>query len=65
MRNRVREHLEARGQTQRWLSEASGVNEDQISRICNGSGCSIRNAQRIARALDTTVENLFPLDEAA
>lgn len=63
--NRVRAELERLEKSQSWLSQQTGIHASQISGICNGSTCSIRNAVRIAKALDVPVEDLFPVDESA
>lgn len=41
------------------LAGAAGVSQSTVSRAENGEGVSLTSAQRLARALDTTVEALF------
>ena len=62
-KNRVKEFRSRRGLTQQQLCTASGVHTSLISRIELGGGCGTDTAQRLARALSTTVEELFPLSE--
>ena len=56
---RLRAAREAAKQLQEDLAEASGVPQGTISRIENGTAPQVVTALRLARALDTTVEDLF------
>lgn len=49
----------AAGFQQDGLAERSGVPQGTISRIENGTAPLVTNALRLARALGTTVEDLF------
>lgn len=60
MENRIEQRCAELGVTQRWLSEQSGVPESEISTIKTGQRVPrVDIAIRIARALHTTVEDLF------
>lgn len=60
MPNRIREFLEKKGWTQRDLSTAVDCSEFQINSYVNGrQSPRLELALKIARALDTTVEELF------
>lgn len=56
---RLRAAREAAKQLQEDLAEASGVPQGTISRIENGTAPQVVTALRLARALGTTVEDLF------
>lgn len=58
--NRIAEALEARGMTQSRLAELIGSSRSRINQLVHGrwSPCVLR-AIAIARALDTTVEELW------
>ena len=56
---RLRAAREAAKQLQEDLAEASGVPQGTIGRIENGTAPQVVTALRLARALDTTVEDLF------
>ncbi|WP_328702729.1 helix-turn-helix transcriptional regulator [Alicyclobacillus suci] len=51
------------GIKQEWLSAQTGLPSNTVSRIVNGQTPTLRNAQKIARALGTTVDELWPLEE--
>lgn len=62
--NRVREHRRARGLTQAALGAAVGVSRQSIVSTEKGDYApSVYLALRLAKALRTTVEDLFPLTE--
>ena len=55
----VRKRIKDKKEGQKWLSEASGVGRTVInSGIARSSSPSIDNAYRVAKALETTVEEL-------
>lgn len=60
--NLIAERCAHLGVTQKWLSQKSGVPESSISSIRHGRQGNIHDAIRIARALITTAEELFPTD---
>jgi transcriptional regulator with XRE-family HTH domain len=51
------------GIKQEWLAQKTGLKPNTISRIVNGQMPTLRNAQKIARALGTTVDALWPLED--
>ncbi|NKS87332.1 transcriptional regulator [Prescottella equi] len=62
--NRVREHRKAVGITQAELARAGGVSRQSIVSVEGGDYApSVYLALRLAAALGTTVEALFPLNE--
>lgn len=63
---RIKEVRESKHITQEELSERSGVSRTTISNLENGyeRACKISTLVAIARALDTTVDNIF-FDESA
>ncbi|MGF7122630.1 helix-turn-helix transcriptional regulator [Rhodococcus sp. TAF43] len=62
--NRVREHRKQAGITQAELARAGGVSRQSIVSVEGGDYApSVYLALRLARALDASVETLFPLDE--
>lgn len=52
------------GWTQAELARRSGVTQPMISRAERGKSPLVSHAVRIARALSTSVEALFPVSEA-
>ncbi len=63
--NRVREAREAQALTQQALAETVGVTRQTIIAIEKGKfGPSVALALQLARALDTSIESLFWLDDA-
>ncbi|WP_041272373.1 helix-turn-helix transcriptional regulator [Desulfitobacterium hafniense] len=60
--NRVRETRKKKGLTQKELSETSGVSQKDISLIENDMKpqFSLETAKRLAKALGTTVDFLWP-----
>ncbi|MFB5191994.1 helix-turn-helix transcriptional regulator [Alicyclobacillus fastidiosus] len=46
------------------LMRMTGIPRNTISRIANGTVPTLRHAQKIARALGTTVDELWPLEES-
>ena len=64
MRNFLKEHRASKGLTQKQVALVCEISERQYIRYETGAQePSIRIALRIARALDTTVEELFPVEE--
>ncbi|EPZ52623.1 helix-turn-helix transcriptional regulator [Alicyclobacillus acidoterrestris] len=61
--SRLKSFLEERGIKQKWLSEKAGITQGWLSKIVNGSEPKVMDAQKIARALGTTVDELWPLEE--
>jgi len=62
--NRVREHRKSAGITQAALARAGGVSRQSIVSVEGGDYApSVYLALRLAVALGTTVEALFPLTE--
>ncbi|SFV07794.1 helix-turn-helix transcriptional regulator [Alicyclobacillus macrosporangiidus] len=55
--------LVMRGLKQEWLAEQTGLPSTTVSRIVNGATPTLRNAQKIARALGVSVDDLWPLEE--
>ncbi|MET9326237.1 helix-turn-helix transcriptional regulator [Tsukamurella sp. NPDC003166] len=62
--NPVREHRRARRITQAELAQEVGVSRQTVVAVEKGAYApSVYLALRIARALETTVEELFPMQE--
>jgi putative transcriptional regulator len=60
MRNRIKELRKKKGMTQEDLANAVGVSHWWISHIETGTRtCSLRLMSRIAKALDTTLDQIF------
>ena len=61
---KIKEVREAKGMTQEELSEKSGVSRGTISALENGStrSTSTKTLVNLAKALGTTVENIFFAD---
>ncbi len=61
MGNKIREYREKANMTQNELSEKSGVSRVTISQLEQGNerNTTSRTLLKIARALNTTVENIF------
>lgn len=56
--------LVERGIKQTWLVEKTGLHSTWINKIVNGKGTpNIHDAMKIARVLNATVEELWPLAE--
>jgi plasmid maintenance system antidote protein VapI len=51
------------GVTQEWLAQQTGLQPNTISRIVNGQMPTLRNARKIAKALGTSVDVLWPPDD--
>lgn len=61
MKNRIKEMLEAKGMTQRELAIKIGTTETTVCRYVNGNRApKAPIAIAIAKALGTTVEELYP-----
>ncbi|HUZ19766.1 MAG TPA: helix-turn-helix transcriptional regulator [Acidimicrobiales bacterium] len=62
---KVLEHRRKLGLTQRELADAAGLTQQAVSYIERGGGVPrFTTMVRLARALGTTVESLFPLERA-
>lgn len=60
MKNNVREYREYKGVSLRWLARKAGCGASTLCDIERGKSVpNVRLAIRIARALGTTVENLW------
>jgi putative transcriptional regulator len=61
---RLKTVLEESGIKQSWLAEKANVTTSALSVIVNGKSLpNLRTAQKIARALNTTVDYLWPLED--
>lgn len=61
MTTRLKVMLAQMGVKQTWLAERAGVSPTTLSMIVNGKTLpTLRTAQKIARALGTTVDALWP-----
>lgn len=60
---KLKMHLVLHGIKQEWLASQTRLPSNTISRIVNGQLPTLRNAQRIAKVLETTVDALWPLEE--
>lgn len=66
MRNKIRELRKSKGYRQEDLAGALGVSRQTIIAIENNKyNPSLELAMRLARFLQTTVENLFTLEDEA
>ena len=63
MNNRFKQKRIERNLTQAQLAKEVGVDRSMISKIESGGRCSIDVGLRIARALGTTLDELFGIDE--
>lgn len=64
MKNKIKEYRFTLGLSQQDLAQACGVSRETICRIeTNRSNPSLELAYHIARQLETTVEDLFLLEE--
>lgn len=64
MVNKLREIRKARGMTQEMLSKASRVNRVNIAKYENGKSTpSLQSAERLAGALNVTVDDLINNEE--
>lgn len=64
MKNKIKEFRFALGLSQQDLAQACGVSRETICRVeTNRSNPSLKLAYHIARRLDTTIEELFFLEE--
>lgn len=64
MKNKIKEFRFALGLSQQDLAQACGVSRETICRVeTNRSNPSLELAYHIARRLDTTIEELFFLEE--
>ncbi|WP_436664244.1 helix-turn-helix transcriptional regulator [Alicyclobacillus acidoterrestris] len=60
----LKEALRERGLKQDWVASQVGLNKDTMSRLVNGKHIpNLRTAQKIARVLGTTVDELWPLED--
>jgi transcriptional regulator with XRE-family HTH domain len=63
MNERLRSRRNELNLTQAQLAEIVGVDRSMISKLESGGRCSISVGLRIAKALETTLEELFGTDE--
>ncbi|WP_206922807.1 helix-turn-helix transcriptional regulator [Alicyclobacillus suci] len=64
MDGRLKKYLDEKGIKQAWLCEKVGISNTALSLIVRGKSLpNLRTAQKIARALGTTVDELWPLEE--
>ena len=63
MNERLRSRRNELNLTQAQLAEIVGVDRSMISKLESGARCSINVGLRIARALGTTLDELFGTDE--
>lgn len=47
---RLRDYLGQRGETQEDFADRSGISQQTVSKVCNGSACRIDTARRIIQA---------------
>lgn len=61
MKNSIAAILRAKGKTQGWLAQATGVDKPNLCKIINGKikAPSVRTAIKIAKALGMTAEELW------
>jgi putative transcriptional regulator len=63
-RTRLKQLLDDNGIKQSWLAAKANVSTSTLNTIVNGKNLpTLRIAQKIARALDTTVDYLWPLED--
>ena len=55
----LRAILYERKKTQCMLADETGISQKTINSICNGKGCRITTAQRIADALNVKLDDLM------
>lgn len=61
----LKKEILKRGLKQSWLADKAGINRTALSSIVNGKSLpNLRTAQRIAKALEMTVDDLWPLEDA-
>ncbi len=61
--NKLKDILEDRCMTQRKLSDKTGISEITISRYVNGKRTpNVREAMLIARALNVSVDTIWPAE---
>lgn len=64
MESRLKSYLDAHGIKQSWLCEKTGISSTAMSLLVRGkTKPTLENAQRIARTLSTTVDDLWPLED--
>ena len=60
MTNLIREKLDIRNKGYSWLAKKTGLTKAYISRLVNGTPRpSILTAHKVARALDSTIEEVW------
>lgn len=64
MKTRVREERKRREMTQQDLAVAAGISISTVARVERGQGAELATARKIAVALETTVDELFPAEAA-
>ncbi|WP_368780753.1 helix-turn-helix transcriptional regulator [Alicyclobacillus fastidiosus] len=63
--SKLRHILDKNGIKQNWLAEQAGVNVNTLNKIVNGKALpNLRTAQKIARALNTSIDDLWPLEDS-
>ena len=65
MNDRLRNRRNELNLTQAQLAAIVGVDRSMISKLESGASCSISVGLRIAKALETTLEELFGTDETS
>jgi transcriptional regulator with XRE-family HTH domain len=62
--SKLKQYLKRHGIKQSWLVEQLGMTPAWVNRLVNDKSTpNVYDAQRIARLLNTTVEELWPLEE--
>lgn len=65
MNERLKAKRKERGLTQAQLAQMANVDRSMISKLETGSGCSMDVGLRIAKALGTTLDELFDSTETS
>jgi DNA-binding XRE family transcriptional regulator len=61
--SKLKQWLEDRGIKQSWLAQKTGITQGWLSKIVNGATPNVYDAQKIAHALGTAVEELWPVED--
>jgi transcriptional regulator with XRE-family HTH domain len=61
--NKLKEWIDKHGIKQSWIAEKTGLSQGWINKLAKGGVPNVYDAQRIARVLNTTVEELWPLED--
>lgn len=61
-KNKLREIMFFKGITQNDLEKLTGIGQSELSKIINNKkpGLQLRTAQKIAKALESTVDDIWP-----